>query len=94
MRLQPRDQKRITHKESTLIYWSIESLGGRQLQSDRGRLRVIGYLSHQLIAESMDYLTFSSSECLEDAAKAEFSDVSHRKACCAVHGSLGGRRSR
>ena len=54
------------------MYWSIESLGGRQLQSDRGRLRVIGYLSHQLIAESMDYLTFSSSECLEDTAKAEF----------------------
>ena len=42
------------------------------MQSDRGRLRVIGYLSDQSIAESVDYLTFSSSECLEDAAKAEF----------------------
>ena len=42
------------------------------MQSDRGRLRVIGYLSHQSIAESVDYLTFSSSECLEDAAKADF----------------------
>lgn len=42
------------------------------MQSDRGRLRVIGYLSHQSIAESVVYLTFSSSECLEDAAKADF----------------------
>jgi hypothetical protein len=72
LKLQPRNQKRITHKESTLINWSIESLGGRQLQSDRGRLRVIGYLGDQSIAESVDYLTSSSSECLEDAARAEF----------------------
>ena len=42
------------------------------MQFNRGRLRVIGYLSQQSIAESVDYLTCSSSECLEDAAKAEF----------------------